>query len=304
MKNYLFVLVVLMAAVLFNSCQEDIVTDQQPDEFSVDAFQNVSVDGRMKVVFNNQSTNLKSAVTSGQSGNKVSITARGDLRNSVKVRSEGGTLTVSADDDVDLSDSVQVEIWTGDLDEIRLEADQEAIFIGNINQEELRVVTEARSKLTLLGVEVDRLLCKTEGESEFVIATNAEGYDGTRSYDESRGALVDDFTLLVDSTFIVTGDSIKLADEKWVVYGRTVAENFRMTYCEFKTEGHTLIDAQNAPAKDIIINLEGSSEALIWATETLTGKGEGSSVLYFRATDGLDLSNFITEGNAQVVPIP
>lgn len=302
MKNYWFILVFISGMAILNGCTEEEVIPQNGAESEVDAFKNVSVKGQVKVIFTNPSTNLKSAQTSNATDYKVRVNAPGELRNRIHVSSQGGLLSITADEDVDLSDSVEVEIWSGELDEIRLEKDQVAEFIGNFNQEELTVVTEARSKLSLLGVQVDRLYCKTEGQSVFILTTSAEDFEGNQSYEETRGVQIDEFALLVDGSFVVVGDSVKLENEMWTVYGQEVHETFEMAFCDFKTEGETFIDAGEAVARNVNINLEGQSEAMVWATEAITGKGEGSSILYFRNVDGVDLTGFTVEGSAEILP--
>ncbi|MDD4754661.1 MAG: DUF2807 domain-containing protein [Prolixibacteraceae bacterium] len=302
MKNYWFILVFVFGIAIMNGCMKEDVIYPNGTELEVESFENVSVNGQVKVIFNNQSTNLKFGQIANSNDFRVNVTAPGDLKDHVQINSQGGLLTITADEDVDISDSVEVEIWSAELDEIRLENDQVAEFFGNFNQEELTVVTEARSKLSLFGVQVDKLYCKTEGQSEFVLTTSAEIFEGTQSYEEPRGIQIDEFTLLVDSSFVVVGDSIKLEDEMWIVYGDEIFETFEMAYCDFKTEGETFIDAQDATAQSVNINLEGQSEAMVWATKMITGKGEGSSILYFRNVEGVDLGGFITEGSAEILP--
>ena len=302
MKNYWFILVFVFGIAIMNGCMKEDVIYPNGTELEVESFENVSVNGQVKVIFNNQSTNLKFGQIANSNDFRVNVTAPGDLKDHVQINSQGGLLTITADEDVDISDSVEVEIWSAELDEIRLENDQVAEFFGNFNQEELTVVTEARSKLSLFGVQVDKLYCKTEGQSEFVLTTSAEIFEGTQSYEEPRGIQIDEFTLLVDSSFVVVGDSIKLEDEMWIVYGDEIFETFEMAYCDFKTEGETFIDAQDAIAQRVNINLEGQSEAMVWATKMITGKGEGSSILYFRNVEGVDLGGFITEGSADILP--
>ena len=302
MKNYWFILVFVFGIAIMNGCMKEDVIYPNGTELEVESFENVSVNGQVKVIFNNQSTNLKFGQIANSNDFRVNVNAAGDLKDHVQINSQGGLLTITADEDVDISDSVEVEIWSAELDEIRLENDQVAEFFGNFNQEELTVVTEARSKLSLFGVQVDKLYCKTEGQSEFVLTTSAEIFEGTQSYEEPRGIQIDEFTLLVDSSFVVVGDSIKLEDEMWIVYGDEIFETFEMAYCDFKTEGETFIDAQDATAQSVNINLEGQSEAMVWATKMITGKGEGSSILYFRNVEGVDLGGFITEGSAEILP--
>lgn len=302
MKNYGFLLLLAFGLTFLIGCNDEEAMAPNETELKVDAFNEVSVNGEVKVLFNNQSANLKSAKSTQANDYRVNVSSPSGLGTHVKVSSQGGLLTITADGEIDLSDSVEVEIWSAELDEIRLEKDQVAVFAGSFHQEELTVVTEARSHLTLLGVEVDRLYCKTEGESEFVVTTSEKVYDGNQSYTSTRGILIDEFTLLVDGSYVLVGDSVKLENGIWVVYGQEILETFEMAYCEFKTEGETMIDAHDAVARQVNINLEGQSEAMVWATESITGKGEGSSKLYYRVSEGVDLMGFTTSGSAEILP--
>jgi hypothetical protein len=302
MKKILSLTAIAIILLLSSSCSKDDDA-KLPMEFTVPDYSGVSVDGEVKVLFDRQSSSLKSGSTYNNDEFTIKIKSNAGQRNSINVNSEGGVLIITAEDDIVLSDSVTIELLTSELDEIRLESDQEAIFEG-IDQEVLTVVTEARSRLYLWDIMVDNLTCRTEGESEFILTTLSESYTDNQSFEESRGVMVDENTLLVDDSYFVVGDSIKLENDMWIVYGDNVSSLFHIINCDFVTEGETYIDAGDAATLNVNINLEGESEATVWALESISGKGEGNSQLFYVNVNGLDISGFITEGNAQIIPLP
>lgn len=268
-------------------------------EFEVSEFTKVSVGGQIQVYFDNESS-----VLNGETTFYVKIDSDSEQRTAINVTSEGGTLTITADEnEIVLTDGVKIYLSSLDLTEIRLESDQVAEFYGMFNQDELSVVTEANSKLYLYDTQVKNLTCRTEGESEFVLTTYSENLDGDQTYEEARGVQISETSLLVDNSFIVTGESVVLENGTWTVTSE-VSSQYQMTHCDFITQGNTNIDAQGAACKNVNIKLEGSSEAKVWAFENITGKGEGESRLFYTIVEGLNINGFATSGNAQIIPLP
>ncbi|WP_057935602.1 GIN domain-containing protein [Algoriphagus resistens] len=310
-------LAVFFASLVIAACNHDDENGPElPMEFTVDSYESVSVDGQLKVVFHRleipsqQSVSLKSdtasvRTTSSTSTGEFKVKIKSDplQRRSLQVKSEGGVLFIIAENNIMLSDSITVELYSDELNEIRLESDQIAEFRGVFDQESLNVVTEARSKLGLYDFRVDYLTCKTEGESEVTLSTYTEGMGEDPSFEESTGVLINDQTLLVNNSIYVRGDSVRLEGELWIVYGNDVSSYFEMELCDLKTEGETIIDAIDAASRNVNIKLEGNSEARIWATESITGKGEGASKLYYINVTGLDNSGFVMEGSAQIIAL-
>ncbi|MEN8194162.1 MAG: DUF2807 domain-containing protein [Bacteroidota bacterium] len=299
MKTY--ILSIVFGFVLLGiGCDSTETEELLPRDFTVDAYSKVSVDGQVQVIFNKGNQLAKTT----DSGFRVVIKSSDEQLKSITVKSENGELSISAGNNIVLEDDVIIELTTSELDEIKLESDQKAVFVGTFDQEELSVVTEASSELSLLGVKINRLYSVQQGESSFNLSTWSEMIDGEPSYAEDRGILLNDTTLLVDNSIIVVGDSIKLGDTEpieWIVYGEDVREYFQIDYCDFKTEGNTTINADTAPIKEINIKLEGTSQARIWAIDKITGKGEGSSILYYLGDP--DYSGFVTQGGAQIISI-
>lgn len=300
----------LVASILvFTSCEKEDMNEGNdlPMEFAVESYSNVSVDGDLEVVFNQEDLNRSSSYikqASSNAGNfSVKIYATPEQREKIKITSENGVLYITSEDGIQLSDGVIVELFAQDLVEIRLESNQIADFIG-LKEHDLTVVTEANSKLRLLDIQVDHLIAKTEGESELTVTTFSENFNTSQTFDEERGLLIDDQTLLVDNLYIYRGSDISLTDGVWSVGGEDIFSNFRILTLDFKTEGETTIDASYAVSQTVDIKLEGQSTAAVWALDRITGKGEGSSHLYFRPVGGLNLSGFTTQGEAQVSPLP
>lgn len=313
MKRILNLALVVMTLV-FASCEKDDINEEGrndlPMEFSVDSYSDVSVDGEMEVVFNqgesNRASSPRSATkqsTTNQGEFTVKIYATPEQREKIQITSENGILYITSEDGIHIEDGVVIELFAQDLEEIRLESNQVADFIG-ITEQELVVVTEANSKLRLLDIRVDHLIAKTEDESELTVTTFSEDFDEDQIFDEERGVLIDDNTLLVDNTYIYRGDNISLDEGEWTIGGGNIFSNFRILTTDYRTEGETQIDASYAVSEAVDINLEGQSQAAVWAVDKITGKGEGSAHLYYRPIGDLDLTGFATEGEAQVSPLP
>ncbi|MFO7613462.1 MAG: DUF2807 domain-containing protein [Bacteroidales bacterium] len=291
--------IALLIIILFaTSCKKS--DDTTPDsQYTVDPYSNVNVDGQVKILLNNVS---QAPLKSG-SEFLVKVHATPEQLNNLSIQSTGGTLYITLSDDIIIADSVIIELNTLDLVEIRLERDQQAIFVG-IEQENVSVVTEANSQLSLLESRITNLASVQEGESVLNL-TNWSGDLGPNPvFPQEQGVLLNDTTLVVAGEFLVIGDSIVLSPAVpfiWTVYGDHVREYFMTTYCDFKTEGNTTINAGGAPVWEVNINLEGSSQAEVWAIDMITGKGEGSSRLYYRGDP--DISGFILEGGAQIIPL-
>lgn len=234
----------------------------------------------------------------------VTIKSTNDQLKEINVVSDAGILYITASDNLRIEDDVVIELNNDEIFEIKLESDQKAVFEGAFEEEELHVKTEANSELTLSGIFVERLISKQEGESILNISSETQEIEGPVTFPEDGGALLNDTTLLVNESYYVYGDSIKLElieeDSLWVVYGDTVEIQAELAYCEFKTEGNTFINAENARIRDIYIKLEGSSEAKVWATDRLSGKGEGSSTLYYKENPIIE---FNTSGGAKILPL-
>lgn len=307
-------------AFLGTSC--DLAEDNDadlPSELMVASFSDVEVRGQVKVSFldenaansdlNNPGFNSASFRTVNTAGSlasddvKIKINANNDLRSSVKVYTEGGTLIIDADDRITLSDGVTIEVYNDQITEIRLERDEIAEIYGFFDQEFLSIVTEANSKLALFGFRVDHLTCKTEGESQVVLDSSTDELKNEISIAESRGVLINSNILLVDGLIFYRGESIVRKDGFWVISGTKITSYFESESIDFVTEGKTTIDAIKAPARLINIKLEGESQASVWATQALNGKAEGSSKLYYANVPGLNLTNFKIEGGAVLIPV-
>lgn len=293
-------LIIIAAIFLGTACEKDDDNGSLPNDFMVNPYSNVVVDGEVNVLFNTGGNSLKSSANEF----RVVINASDEQRKSISVSSEDGVLTITAGSDIILSDDVSIELTSEEIDEIKLESDQKAVFEGVFDQDQLTVKTEASSELSLFGVRINNIYSKQEGESIFNLSGWEEQIEGEPTYAEERGELICNTSLRVDDSLIVVGDSVVLSDSvpiEWKVYGDEVTEYFLITYCDFKTEGNTTIHAEEAPISEININLEGTSEAKVFAIDKLTGKGEGSSMLYYLGTP--DISGFTVEGGAQIIPI-
>lgn len=295
--NFRIIPFVLVAITLiWSACENKDVDPRQGNSFEVNPYSKVTVAGNVKVAVNENPSEASSEYL-------ITIKSNDDQLDEITVTSEGDVLYISASN-LRIEDDVIVELNNDEIYEIKLEADQTAVFEGDLGVDELQVKTEANSELTLSGIYVDRLFSKQEGESTLNLSSATSEVEGPVTYPEEDGKKLNDTTLLVNDDQYVYGDSVKFElieeDSVWVVYGDTVDVEYEIPYCEFKTEGNTYIDAEYAKVRELNIKLEGSSEAKVWVNEILSGKGEGSSALYYKGDPNID---FITEGGAKILPI-
>ncbi|QZT38829.1 DUF2807 domain-containing protein [Halosquirtibacter xylanolyticus] len=282
---------------LFFSCSSD--NDTTPDTtYYVADYQNILVDGPLNIDFVNG--NQKKSSTSTY---KVMVEAPDNLKAEVSVVSKDGTLTLKASKEISLKDQIHITVSTPvNISEIKLKSDQTAVFDGELKQPGLIVVTEGHSSLTLKNIEVANLMCKTKGGSELTITTYSEVLTEPQTFSSQRGTRVNETTLLVDNRYTYVGTSVTLEDGSWKVEGDKIYVTYFMNQCLFEADGSTTIDAIAAQSRVVDIQLNGTSSANVYAIEKITGQGKGSSTLYYKDIAGVDITNFITQGAAQVSP--
>lgn len=295
LSTLIFISIIFLAA----SCSKD-EGDMMPMEFNVDSYSNVSVDGQVKVIFNNENKLSKTGSTEFD----VVIKSTSEQRKNIVIVSEDGVLKISVADGIVLEDNIEIALNTNEqVNEIKLESEQKAEFIGVFDQEALTVVTEAKSELSLVGARVNNLTTVTQGESLFTLSSWSDVIYGDIIFEENSAVLLNDSTLLADNSIFI-GDIVEFdeVNNEWIVYGEgeneEIEQYFVFDSCDFKTEGNTRIYAENAVIKNVNIKLEGSSEAKVWAIDYISGFGKGESTLDYFGNP--DISNFITEGSAQI----
>ncbi|WP_258104989.1 DUF2807 domain-containing protein [Marinoscillum sp. MHG1-6] len=291
-------LAVAFAALAFTACQEKEEASK-PMEMSVEPFTDVHVAGNFKVEFVKANTqkNIRVSAT-----HYVKIYSSHEQRDHITINSIDGILRISSDNHIQLADSVVVKITSANINEVRLKRNQQSIFNGLFNQSELKIVAEEKSQLSLFNLKVDHLVCKAEDNSSIILATFQNHINGVQSYEIERGVALNDSTLIVDDAFMLVGDSVG-ADQNgefWIVYGDVTHSSFKMQQCDFMTQGRTRIDASKALSEVVNINLEGSSQASVYATKSINGNGEGTSVLYYNDLESLNTADFSTLGDAQL----
>lgn len=296
--KYLTLGIIFSLAFFIVSCDEDDKDNAKPENQStltVESYSKLNVDGQLKIIFNQ--ADLKNT-----NEYLVEIVATEEQRQHIHINSDDGVLHIRADEEIYLEDTATVILETPLIEEIRLENDQVAVFEGEFNQEELSVVTEANSELYLYGIRVDNLFSKQEGESIFYVSTWSDEFEEERIYPAENTLVISDNVIMINHEFLVIGDNIVLSNDEteYIVSGDIVREHFLIDYADFKTEGNTDIHAFNAAVYDLNIKLEGNSEAEVWAINKITGKAEGSSVIYYRGTP--DVADFELEGEAQIIP--
>ncbi|PHN03718.1 GIN domain-containing protein [Flavilitoribacter nigricans] len=266
-----------------------------PMEFAVEPYSKIKIDGQVKIFFNKET---------GPDEYYVEITSTEEQRKDITIVNEDGVLTITVGEDVVFEDEVTINLNALEIDEIRLQSNQKAELIGFFDQENLRVVTEGFSELKLACLRVDNLVSVQEAESTFHLENWFEVIEEALIIPEENAVMVNDTTLLVDDSSLIIGESIALEGTgplNWTVYGDFIKRYYFISQADFKTEGKTYLNALFAPVVDLNIKLEGTSEAMVWAIDRLSGKGEGESLLWYRGDP--DLSEFRTQGAAQVLPM-
>jgi len=293
----------LSLLVLFaTSCSKDddnINNDSSgnPMTFTVDPYSKVEVNGQVKLRFEN------SANKAANSDYEVHIIATEPQREHIDIVSENGLLTIHTDDQIALDDSVIVVIHPQVIDEITLRSDQVAVFEGKIDQEELHVTTMAKSELYLERFRVGYLFSEQKGQSKLHLDNLVDVYAEEHEYPEENSFLINDTTLMVDNDFIVTGDSVILSDDDpavYTAYGDQIRKYYLIDHVSIDTKGTSEVYAFHAPVYNLDIELVGSSHAEVWAIDRITGRGVGSSELYYRGSP--DISAFELKGTAQIIP--
>lgn len=297
MKN-LFKSAIIACTFLMVSCSDDDSNSPQssnPSNFTVDSYSKVDVDGQLKVEFNQGASRLANAYT-------VNIIGTPQQVANINVNSSNAVLYISSSN-IQLTDGVVVQLWTADLEEIRLNSNQTATFWG-ITDDELDVVTGGNSTLNLFNIRVANLTCRTQGGSELNVNTWHEDFTTPQTFTEIQGVQINETTLLVDGDHLVIGESVALENGNWTVLGNTITKYFRISFADYITQGNTNVDARFAPTQNININLQGTSEASVWSLNAITGTGQGNSRLFYRPVVGLDVSGFSTQGSAEITPLP
>ncbi len=289
--KYLKLLGFLVALLPLTSCEKEDNTNGDTNEvIIVDPYKKVSVNGEARVVY-----------VHSTSEHSVKINATSGQRNNIIVRNNGETLEIVCNG-IKINDGVVITITGGYVSEIKLEANQTAIFDGVFNPTNLEVKTEGGSELTLLNTATRNIISKQEGESVLNLSSLATPIPGPALYPENDVVVLDNKTIVVNNEFVVVGDSVVLntsTPAEYRVHGNDLHEYYLIDNVDFKTEGNSTINAREAAIWDVQIKLEGSSQAYVWALNSINGKGEGSSVLTYRGNP--IISGFIIEGGAQII---
>lgn len=280
----------LMLLLLWGCSDQDAA---QPGVVKVDDYQQVSIAGNIVVRF-------KQEETISDKNNEVHIISSA-YQDQLTVSSKDGELRIVGDN-ISLEEQVIVEIYPGPLDAIRLESGQKAVFEGVIIQPALAIVTEGNSELELYGLQVDAVEAKLEADSKLVLSTFLETKADSVDFPEADAVQINDYTLQYNRA-LVKGDSVKLITVEdhtvWRIYGEEIDYYYYPATVNFRTEGEVILHAVDTPVEEVHINLQGHSQATVWATGAITGKGEGESKLTYRGEPAT--TGFILQGGAQML---
>ncbi|GJM61382.1 GIN domain-containing protein [Persicobacter diffluens] len=282
----------LVAASLF-SCSKDDDPTNDNNLITVAQYENVKIGGALTIT----------ASTEG-AANELRINAPENLASKVNATVVDGELYITADASVSLEDNVSIEIYPPSIGRIVLERDQHAVYHGLLS-EDLEIVTEAESQLELYGTVADNVSARLEGASYLILDSHLETIADSADYYVSNVELVDEKTLLLDGRYLIAGEEIVLfevadGEDFFRVYGDDINTYWQLRSVDYITQGSTELEAIEAPSSNVNIKLEGSSQASVWAMDQLSGKGEGSSILYYFGDPSID---YRIEGGAQLIPV-
>ena len=290
MKNllYLFLFLTVIAG-----CKKDEDKNPQTGDrvVKVENYDKVDVDGNLVVKVH------YSADPTGE----VRINSNNYDWSKVVVRSENGELIIHADDNIALSENIIIEIFVPVLTAIRLENTQQAIIYWDpaINIPALDIVTEAESRLEIYNLNATSVNSRQEATSDIFISSAVAPVVTPANFN-GNVTKVDNKTIVVDGKMVVKGDSIRVNNTSpvtYTVYGEASSYNLVQS-AFFRGEGKSSIDISAMPTQNLNLKLEGESKAIVWATNTLSGKGEGQSVLSYYGTPAV---SYITSGSARII---
>jgi len=300
---------ILISSMLFGlwACEDDTENNMGPDgqsgqkEFTVENVQSVQINSKVSLIASNDDVDQ----------NTVVVEAPTDLIDMISIESDNDVLIISASDttgsDIGLDDSIKVYISPENLEEIILEANQEAVFMAPSDvMENISIETKGSSKLQLMDLKVNHLDLDMKGNSEVTLESGGESnkLDSMVITDTLAQVVGMDSLMLSDSS-IVSGDSLKVVENndgdtiEFVVY-TMMAMGYIAETAMINTTGDIQLDAGNFPVNELEIYLVGNSEATVNATDMLKGSGMGNSKLWYYGNPTIEFS---VQGNAEIIPV-
>ncbi len=259
-----------------------------PGEFSA-----VSIDGDIKVVFKK-----KQAGDPQGDQNTVLIHANQEQRPELSVDNQSGILKIRASQQIELEDGVVVQVISGHITELRLEANQRSLVEGNFEQEQILIVTQANSQLEIENLKVEHLRTRQQGGSLLEISSRLPGYPNQTFYANNTAHLVDQNTLVVENMTVIKSDSISINGGGFNLHGINNEAYALLREAEILTLGTATFKGYATPIAKVHAKIAGNTGAQIWALDSLSGSAEGDSFIALRGNP--DTTGFQLYGDARL----
>lgn len=301
MKDIKKILAVCSVAFLLYSCEDAENSPSSPENekrFNVTNYNAIEIRGNVVVKIQGEES---------ASGDQT-IIVKGDpqLISTFNVSVTGNVLRIETSQPVDIADSIIVMAPVPDLSSIMLMADQKAVVTwedrdGTIVLDHLDIKTGANSSLELVGMNAMSINIQQEAASN-VLLSGSTMTDDEYKVDKAKVEFLNDSTALVDGTTLWYTDSIAEVNEDGVDYYIFTGDGTRSFFVTndvtAELQATTELHADELPVNNFNIQLGGQATAHTWVLQTLTGSGQGASILYYRGSPAID---YLTEGDAQII---
>lgn len=301
MKDIKKILALCSVALLLYSCEDAENSPSSPDNekrFNVTNYNAIEIGGNVVVKIQGEES------TSGDQ----TIIVKGDpqLISTFNVSVTGDVLLVEASQPFDLADSIIVIAPVRDLSSIVLKANQKAMVAwegtdGLTVLDHVDIKTGANSGLELAGMKAMSINIQQEAAST-VSLSGSTMEEEEYKVEKAKVEFLNDSTALVDGTTLWYTDSVSEVSEDGVDYYIFTGDGTRSFFVTndvtAELQATTELLADELPVNNFDIQLEGQATARIWALKTLTGTGQGASILYYKGSPAID---YLTEGDAQII---
>jgi hypothetical protein len=292
--NFRF-LYILPLAILGIACDDSDEFASNEKTMAVGSFNAIDVDGNAVVRFD---PTLRSTET-------IVIKGNPDHVGNLDVEVANGILMIRSSDNVQLSDSLTIIANPSSLIGIILEADQSAVVYWDGDHDHLlnslSIKTEANSMLGLFNIRASHIDIKQEAQSKVELESWYWQEFDTLAILKTTAVLIDDDSYLVDDNYVIVFESVREVEKDGQIYlvfdGPKSQRFFIVPNVMAKLEATSELVADEMPIRNLDIKLEGESNASVWVTEKIAGKGEGKSRLVYKGTPAI---NYITQGEATI----
>lgn len=296
MRDFKIVLVIFIISFLFASCDEN---DQLPSErhVKISDFTSIQIGGSAVV-----EVHVDGSMVDGT----VIIKGNPELVSQFDVRVVQDVLHIEASGRVTIADSIRVITPLSYATKIVLKAEQEAVVAWEYRDESmildyLEVKTEANSVLSLFGLKFRDINIQQEAQSKVFLNSSHHKVDEFK-IEKEKVVFLNDTTAIVNSEvlwYVETSTIITDGDIEYYVFSGEKTRSFFITgKLTSKLEATSELAAEACPVNNFDAILQGQSIGSVWVLNSLAGKGEGESILYYYGSPSL---NYLTQGSARII---